>query len=123
MKCDIAREAALKILYEINEKGAYSNIALNKHFSFHDLSGRDRAFITELVYGVVRWKLTLDRTIAACSDIKMEKLSPWIRNILRLGTYQLLYLDKVPLRRPSTKASRLPAGTGTGRLPDMSTRY
>lgn len=96
MKCDIAREAALKILYEINEKGAYSNIALNKHFSFHDLSGRDRAFITELVYGVVRWKLTLDRTIAACSDIKMEKLSPWIRNILRLGTYQLLYLDKVP---------------------------
>lgn len=96
MKCDAARETALKILYEINEKGAYSNIALNKHFSAHDLSDRDRAFITELVYGVVKWKLTLDRTVAACSEIRMEKLSPWIKNILRLGTYQLLYLTRVP---------------------------
>ena len=96
MKCDAARETALKILYEINEKGAYSNIALNKHFSAHDLSDRDRAFITELVYGVVKWKLTLDRTIAACSKIRMEKLSPWIKNILRLGAYQLQYLTKVP---------------------------
>ena len=96
MKCDIAREAALKILYEINEKGAYSNIALNKYLSLHELSERDRAFTTELVYGAVKWKLTLDRTVAACSDIKMEKLSPWIKNILRLGTYQLLYLTKVP---------------------------
>lgn len=96
MKYDAAREAALKILYEINEKGAYSNIALNKHFSAHDLPDRDRAFITELVYGVVKWKLTLDRTVAACSSIRMEKLSPWIKNILRLGAYQLLYLTRVP---------------------------
>ena len=96
MKCDIAREAALKILYEVNEKGAYSNIALNRYFSLHEISERDRAFITELVYGVVKRKLTLDRTAAACSNIKMERLSPWIKNILRLGTYQLLYLTKVP---------------------------
>ena len=96
MKYDIARETALKILYEINEKGAYSNIALNKYLSSHELSERDRAFITELVYGVVKWKLTLDRTVAACSDIKMERLSPWIKNILRIGTYQLLFLTKVP---------------------------
>ena len=96
MKWDAAREAALKILYEINENGAYSNIALNKYFSAHGFPDRDRAFITELVYGVVKWKLTLDRTVAACSEIRMEKLSPWIKNILRLGTYQLLYLTRVP---------------------------
>ena len=45
MKLDLAREAALKILYEINEKGAYSNIALNKYFSGHELTERDRAFV------------------------------------------------------------------------------
>jgi len=96
MKLDIAREAALKILVEINEKGAYSNIALNKYFSSAKLSDIDKAFVSELVYGTVKWKLTLDRVIAAYSNIKMEKLSVWILNILRLGAYQILYMTKVP---------------------------
>lgn len=96
MKLDNAREAALKILYEINEKGAYSNIALNKYFAAAELRDIDRAFVTELVYGTVKWKLTLDRVIASYSNIKMEKLSPWILNILRVGAYQLLNMSKVP---------------------------
>lgn len=96
MKLDNAREAALKILYEINEKGAYSNIALNKYFAAAELRDIDRAFVTELVYGTVKWKLTLDRVIASYSSIRMEKLSPWILNILRLGAYQLLNMSKVP---------------------------
>jgi len=86
----------LKILYEINEKGAYSNIALNKYFSTEELRDIDRAFATELVYGTVKWKLTLDRVISAYSNIKMQKLSPWILNILRMGAYQLLYMNRVP---------------------------
>jgi 16S rRNA (cytosine967-C5)-methyltransferase len=93
---DNAREAALKILYEINEKGAYSNLALNKYFSSAELRDIDRAFATEIVYGAVKWKLTLDRVIAAYSNIKIEKLSPWILNILRLGAYQIIYMTKVP---------------------------
>ncbi len=96
MKLDPAREAALKILYEINEKGAYSNIALNKYFSSEELREIDRSFVTELVYGTIKWKLTLDRVIAAYSNIKMEKLSPWILNILRLGAYQILQMTRVP---------------------------
>ncbi len=93
---DNAREAALKILYEVNENGAYSNIALNKYFSSTELRNIDRAFTTEIVYGTVKWKLTLDRVIAAYSNIKIEKLSPWILNILRLGAYQMLHMTKVP---------------------------
>lgn len=96
MNLDPAREAALKILYEINEKGAYSNIALNKYFSSEELRKIDRAFVTELVYGTIKWKLTIDRVIAAYSNIRMEKLSPWILNILRLGAYQILKMTKVP---------------------------
>lgn len=96
MILDLAREAALKILIEVNENGAYSNIALNKHFSSDELRDIDRSFVTELVYGTVKWKLTLDRVIAAYSNIKMEKLSKWILNILRLGAYQILYMTRVP---------------------------
>lgn len=86
----------MKILYEINEKGAYSNIALNKYFAAAELRDIDRAFVTELVYGTVKWKLTLDSVIAGNSSIKIERLSPWILNILRLGVYQLQYMSKVP---------------------------
>ncbi len=96
MKLDYARETALKILYEINECGAYSNLTLNKYFAAAELRDIDRAFVTELVYGTVKWKLTLDRVIASYSAIRMDKLSPWILNILRLGVYQLLNMTKVP---------------------------
>lgn len=95
-KLDHAREAALKVLMEINEKGAYSNIALNKYFAAEELRDIDRSFVTEMVYGTVKWKLTLDRVIACYSNIKMEKLSPWILNILRLGAYQILHMTRVP---------------------------
>lgn len=107
MGIDSAREAALKILYEVNEKGAYSNIALNKHFASREFGDLDRAFITELVYGVVKWKLRLDKTIEACSNIKLKKLSPWIINILRLGAYQLLYMSKVPASAACNESVRL----------------
>jgi len=94
---DYARETALKILYEINQNGAYSNIALNKYLDDGKLRTIDRAFVTELVYGSVKWKLTIDRIIARYSNIRLEKLSPWILNILRLGTYQILKMTKVPV--------------------------
>lgn len=94
---DLPREIALNILYDINERGAYSNIALNRHFNENDyLRDIDRSFITELVYGVVKWKLTIDWVIGQFSSLKYKKISPWIMNILRLGVYQLLYMEKVP---------------------------
>lgn len=96
MNIDLARETALKILYDINEKGAYTNIAVNKYLSDTKLRNIDRNFITELVYGTVRWKLTIDWIIGQFSKIRLEKLSPWIINIMRLGVYQLLFMDKVP---------------------------
>lgn len=96
MAIDAARETALKILYDINEKGAYSNIALNKYLEGNNLTDVDKAFITDLVYGTVKWKLTLDWIIGQFSSVKLKKISPWVLNILRMGIYQLLYTDKVP---------------------------
>jgi len=96
MSVDLAREIALKILYEVNEKGAYSNIALNRHLESKALKSIDRAFITELVYGTIKWKLSVDWIIQQFSNIKLKKISPWVMNILRLGVYQILYTDRIP---------------------------
>jgi 16S rRNA (cytosine967-C5)-methyltransferase len=96
MAIDLPREIALKTIYDINEKGAYSNIALNKQLMSSTFKDVDRAFITDLVYGTIKWKLTIDYVISSFSSIKLKKISPWIINILRLGVYQILYMDRIP---------------------------
>ncbi|PYG87383.1 NusB antitermination factor [Ruminiclostridium sufflavum DSM 19573] len=97
MAIDLARETALKILYDINENSAYSNISVNKYLENSSLKELDRAFATDLVYGTVKWLLQIDYIIEKFSSVKMKKLSPWIINILRIGIYQLLHTDKVPV--------------------------
>ena len=98
MKIDFARNIALKSLYEINIKQAYSNIVLDKFINENreKLSNLDINFISELVYGVVTWKLTLEYIIQKYSKTKIKKMSDWVKNILYLGSYQILFLDKVP---------------------------
>jgi 16S rRNA (cytosine967-C5)-methyltransferase len=96
MALDAAREIALKILYDINEEGAYSNIAVNKYLEGYEIRAIDRSFITDLVYGSIKHRLTIDWIIEQFSSIKFKKISPWILNILRLGVYQLLFTDKIP---------------------------
>ena len=98
MKIDFARNIALKILYEINTKQAYSNIVLDKYINLNreKLSNLDINFISELVYGVVTWRLTLEYIIQKYSKIKFKKMSDWVKNILYLGAYQIVFLDKVP---------------------------
>ena len=96
MAVDFPREIALKIIFDVNEKGAYSNISINKNIEGHELRGIDKAFITELVYGTIKWRLSIDSIIQQFSSIKLKKISPWIMNILRLGVYQLFYMDRIP---------------------------
>lgn len=107
MTMDFPRDTVLKILYEINEKGAYSNIALNRHLEACQFRETDRAFITGIVYGVVKWRLTIDWVISQFSNIKLKKISPWILNILRMGTYQLLYMDRVPESAACNESAKL----------------
>jgi len=90
-----SRETALKTLYEIEYDGAYSNMALKSALS-GEILRVDKAFITQLVYGVVRYKLTLDYIISKFSSIKIKKLSKFVLLILRMGVYQIKFMDKVP---------------------------
>ncbi len=98
---DKAREFAVKILYQVNEKEAYSNIALGEGLkqarkTWREIKEKDIGFISEIVYGTISWRLTIDEIIKKYSNIKLKKISPWILNILRMSIYQILFLDKVP---------------------------
>ena len=95
---DKTREIALKILYKIDKEKAYSNIALNEEIKENrkKLEEKDIGLISEIVYGVTTWRLTIDEIIKKYSKIKIKKISPWILNILRMGLYQIIFLDKIP---------------------------
>ena len=94
---DKTREIALKILYKIDKEDAYSNIELNEQIKQNrkNLTEKDIGLISEIVYGVTTWKLTLDEIIKKYSKIKIKKISPWILNILRMGIYQIIFLDNI----------------------------
>ena len=91
----MARKTALKILIEYESKKSFINLLL-KEYLRPDFDNRDRGFITEIVYGVVRNKRYLDYRISKFSNTKLKKLSPPLINILRMGFYQLDFMDKVP---------------------------
>ena len=95
---DRARETALKTLYKIDKNEGYSNIILNEELekSKKNLSEKDIGLISEIVYGTITWRLTIDEIIKKYSKIKFKKLSLWILNILRIGIYQIIFLDKIP---------------------------
>lgn len=95
---DKVREVALKVLYNIEVNKAYSNITLDEEINknMKILDNRDIGFISELTYGVITWKLTIDEIIKKYSNLRLNKISPWILNILRMGIYQIVFLNKVP---------------------------
>lgn len=88
------RYTALKILLNVLEGGSYSNLELAG--GLKDLNDKDRALATTLVYGVLQNKMRLDYIISAYSKIPIKKISPDILNILRMGIYQALFMDKIP---------------------------
>ncbi len=91
------RLISLEALIEILEKKQYSHIILNNlNIKYGYLKKEDRAFITRLVHGTLEYLLQIDYIISSYSTLKVNKLKPVIRNILRLSIYQILYMDKIP---------------------------
>lgn len=89
------RKLAVKILNRVLNEGAYSNIILSKELNEVELNDKDKALLTETVYGVLRRKKTLDVIIANfVKDIKI--MDKTILNILRVAVYQMNFLDKIP---------------------------
>ena len=91
-----ARQVAFLTLLKIEKDKAYSNIALDSAVKAYSLDSTDCAFISRLVYGVTERKITLDFVFSKFLKQPIKKLKPELLVILRLGTYQLLFMDKIP---------------------------
>lgn len=93
------RQAAFEALLKIQREGAYSNLvvdaALKENEHFDD---RDKAFFSNLVYGTLDRLILIDYNLGLYLNQPVRKLKPELHTILRLGAYQLLFLDKVPSR-------------------------
>lgn len=87
---------ALEVLHAVLEEGAYSNIALNRVLEKYRPEKIDRGFITELAYGTIRTLNTIDWILGNFLKKPLSDLPSWIRNILRMGTYQIMFMVKVP---------------------------
>ena len=96
IKVDPIRETILTILVKIDSKQGFINILLNKSLDKNKISTRDAAFINEITYGVIRNRNKLDWSLSQFSTKTLSETPILIRNILRMGVYQLLFLDKVP---------------------------
>lgn len=90
------RRVALTVLHKVAAEGAFANIALNNELNRAELSPRDRGLATELVYGTLRRQGSLDYILELFLTKPLKKLPLWILLILRMGLYQMRYMDKIP---------------------------
>ena len=94
---DPSRRIALEILSRISSRDAWAEPLLASAFRGNPiLDGRDRAFVTEIVYGTLRWRGRIDRVLGTYSNIPLHRIDPGLLDLLRMGVYQILFLDRVP---------------------------
>lgn len=99
------RLLAFKILSKIEHDKAYSNIALDNVLSSNQATSAP--FVCNLVYGVVERKITLDYILSQFLSQPLKKLNPQVLTILRMGTYQLKFMDKVPVSAAVNESVKL----------------
>lgn len=91
-----ARELAMNVLTQVEQEGAYSNLLLNTALQKASLEKGDAGLATELVYGTISRLNTLDYFLDRFVKKGTAKLQPWVRALLRLSLYQIVYLDRIP---------------------------
>ena len=90
------RQLASEILLKVDTRKAYADVLLDHSLKDAALSDRDRALLTELTYGTLRWRGKIDARLNLYLRSSLEDTDPFIRNLLRVTFYQLLFLDKIP---------------------------
>ncbi len=92
-----SREIILDILLEILERGGYSHVILRQALEkYQYLEKQERAFITRVTEGTIEYKITIDAALNQCSRVKVSKMKPVIRTVLRMSVYQILWMERVP---------------------------
>ena len=111
------RELALDILLEVNEKEQYSHLVLRDVLNkYQYLEKQERAFLTRLAEGTIEHMLEMDFIIDSFSKVKVKKMKPLIRNLLRMSVYQLKYMDSIPDAAVCNEAVKLAKKRGFGQL-------
>ncbi len=91
-----ARHFAVEALVRFHRDKSYSNILLEEELSKTELDLREQALVTRLFYGVIERELTLDFLLSSCCKMKLKRMHPYVLDILRVGAYQIVYMDKIP---------------------------
>lgn len=112
LKHTLPRKAALEILLRVEKEGSYSNLLLNARLNEEHYGGQDAAFLTTLVYGVLENLICIDFFISHFAKRSASKMQPKILNILRIGAYQLIFLDKVPASAAVAESVKLAKSCG-----------
>lgn len=90
------RRLASEILFKVDTRKAYADILLDQALRTTGLDERDRALLTELTYGTLRWRGAIDARLSRSLNRPLAEVDAPIRNLLRLTYYQLIYLDRIP---------------------------
>lgn len=107
------RELVLGILLEVTEKGEYSHLVLRSVLEkYQYLEKKERAFITRLTEGTLERMIELDYILNQFSKVKVKKMKPVIRNIMRMAVYQIKYMDTVPDSAACNEAVKLAVKKG-----------
>ena len=111
------RAIVLDVLLEVLEKGAFSHLVLHQALcKYGYLEKNERAFVSRLAQGCIARKIELDYRIDQISSVKTKNMKPVIRNILRMTTYQIWYMDQVPDHAACSEAVKLAGKRGFASL-------
>lgn len=92
-----AREVAMDILTKVEQQQAYSNLLLHQTLQRLKLERVEAALATEIVYGTIQRRNTINFFLSRFLPKGLAKLDPWVRSLLQLSFYQLYYLDRIPM--------------------------
>lgn len=105
------RDAALSILWAVENKQAYSNLLLHQTIESYGISAKNRGLLTEITYGTLQHQMTLDYYLEPFLKGKVE---PWVKTLLRLSLYQIVYLDRIPAHAVVHEAVEIAKRRGHG---------
>lgn len=95
MTKNLLRNTMLDLLLRIEQGGGYSHLLISNEIESKNITGKDKGLLTEVVYGTIQRKLTLDYYLSDFINVK-KKQNPWVIMLLRMSIYQMSFLDKVP---------------------------
>lgn len=107
-----ARQTAFEILNKIQRDNSYSNLALDHALDKADTDKKDKKFVSALVYGVTERRISLDYNLSLYLSQPIKKLKPEVLTALRLGAYQILFMDKIPVSAAVNESVKLAKKNG-----------